>query len=521
MRDRFRRGRVAAPFIATLIVSSLLVDPAGAAITSSTGDIQVLPTPPASVQDCNTTGQDPVENSPCLPSARPGVIFAFAEQTNVAVVDLRVDLGTGSPGYLLGHTYTAESELVGERYSLSDTVNSYFLHGDLPFSDPATTQDVRTASITFSEPVLGVQLTPRGYGRVSTSPAFGLTGSDSDLGAPGTEYPLASNLLRGIEFTCGVGSTSATTGTTCTTNYNDNHDSFTFVDPFTIEVTMKVGSTMDAIRVITEGANGCTAACVSIGDATIWEGDAKSRSMQLPVTLSEPNPLASVTVEYTIGVDDTIGAVPATPGTARTPAVDFNSKNGVTRTLTFKPNQVVKSVTVPIFADAVAEPTETLAVTLSNPSPGYDLGRGGGIGTILDEDVDAGTLVSAGDAAIVEGDATKRSVAFRVTLSKPANGQVSIDYRIEPVGPAPATGGYTRGAVPPLTDMRDFSGAPKTIVFKTGASGFTPVQKSIPVTVFADTDFEGSETFRIVLLSVDGPAILQDAVGVGTILDDD
>ncbi|HEX5616618.1 MAG TPA: Ig-like domain repeat protein, partial [Acidimicrobiia bacterium] len=198
---------------------------------------------------------------------------------------------------------------------------------------------------------------------------------------------------------------------------------------------------------------------------------------------------------------------------------DVNHKGGLTKTLTFLPGRVARDVAVTVYSDTVAEPTETFTVTLSNPSAGYTIGDGVGVGTIVDDDVDAANRLSVGDASIHEGDVTKRIVKFRVALSQQAAAQVTVDYRIVPVS---ATGNYKSGALPPGTDVRDMFGETKTLVFKPAlASGLTPVQKIVSAIVFPDTVAEGDETFEIRLSNLTGPAVLADAIGVGTIIEDD
>ena len=251
---------------------------------------------------------------------------------------------------------------------------------------------------------------------------------------------------------------------------------------------------------------------VVVGDSTVWEGDQSVRSLYFPVTLSTPPASGTVTVSYTIG------AVDATPGTPKLVDVDFNDKKGATKTLTFKAGQVAKYVAVPVYADQVVESTETLTVTLSAPSTKYTLGRTVGTGTILDDDVQESTLLTIGDAAIGEGDSTKRVAKFPLTLSRAESVPVTVDYRIVP---GTATGGYQSGSLPPGTDLRDFKGATRTVVFKPSVrTGLTPIRKVIPVTAYPDTDAEPDETFQVEILNVDGAAAGDDTA-TGTILDDD
>lgn len=253
---------------------------------------------------------------------------------------------------------------------------------------------------------------------------------------------------------------------------------------------------------------------VSIGDVSVHEGDGKTRTLSFPVTLSSPSS-TPVSVDYTVaGVDATGGSKPLA-------GIDF--KAAPTKTLSFAvtgsgATAVQKYVNVVVYSDDVPESSESLTVTLSNPT-GATLGRSMGTGTIIDDDTHTGTLVSVGDASVVEGHTGKTRLAkFPVTLSKPAASPVTVTYRIVP---GSASGDYKSGAVPAGTDLRDYRGALRTLAFKPTAAGVTGVAKFVSVAVFPDWSQENDETFQIEIVSVDGPATIGDAVGEGVILTDD
>lgn len=107
---------------------------------------------------------------------------------------------------------------------------------------------------------------------------------------------------------------------------------------------------------------------LAVNDVTVRED---TGSAAFTVTLSDPSPVP-VTVAYTTG-----------NGTATQPA-DYGLTAG---TLTFAPGQLSRTITVPVIDDAVDEPTETFAVTLSGAS-GAAITDGAGRGTITDTDRD-------------------------------------------------------------------------------------------------------------------------------------
>jgi hypothetical protein len=86
------------------------------------------------------------------------------------------------------------------------------------------------------------------------------------------------------------------------------------------------------------------------------EGDAGTRTVKVPVTLSSAPGAATVTVSYTIaGVD-------ATWGKTASSGNDFGG--ALSGTLTFTGSAVSKTISIPIYGDRIAEADETLQVTL-------------------------------------------------------------------------------------------------------------------------------------------------------------
>ena len=91
---------------------------------------------------------------------------------------------------------------------------------------------------------------------------------------------------------------------------------------------------------------------LSIGDATVTEGNSGSTPATFTVTLSSPSSVAVTVVYATV------------EGDAKAPA-DFAA---ATNTVTFAPGQVSKSIQVAVQGDTIDEFNETFGVTLTNPS---------------------------------------------------------------------------------------------------------------------------------------------------------
>jgi len=90
---------------------------------------------------------------------------------------------------------------------------------------------------------------------------------------------------------------------------------------------------------------------LSIADASVVEGNAGTTTLSFPVTLSAKS-TETVSVAYATA-----------DGTATAPA-DYTSAGG---TLSFKPGETAKTITVSVIGDLSIEPDETLTLTLANP----------------------------------------------------------------------------------------------------------------------------------------------------------
>ena len=260
----------------------------------------------------------------------------------------------------------------------------------------------------------------------------------------------------------------------------------------------------------------CSVPCISIGDASILEGDSGTRAALFDVTLSQPSS-TPVTVDYRV-----LGGS-ATGSNKHVAGIDFNNDAGKTRTLKFKvgargTTPVSKTVSVPVFGDTSAEPDEVFRVLLSNPTGGARLARPLGTGTILDDDsAGSGIHLGVGDAATVEGGAgNARNLSFPITLSSPAPSAFSLNYTVTSTNAQYGKTATVLGA--------DYGGKTSgTINFALGAHG-TPVLKRISVPVWPDTNLESpDETVTLTISAASLPAgvSITRAAGTGTIIDDD
>ena len=216
---------------------------------------------------------------------------------------------------------------------------------------------------------------------------------------------------------------------------------------------------------------------LSVSDAAAVEGG----TLRFQVTLT-PAATAPATVGY------------RTAGGTAVAGTDYEAASG---TLTFAPGTTRQTIEVPTREDEIDEPNEQLTVTLSAPS-GATLKDAVGLGTITDDDppAPAPSALSVSDAAAVEGG----TLRFQVTLT--------------PAAAAPATVGY-RTAGGTAVAGTDYEAASGTLTFAPGTT-----RQTIEVPTREDEIDEPNEQLTVTLSAPSG-ATLKDAVGLGTITDDD
>jgi hypothetical protein len=246
---------------------------------------------------------------------------------------------------------------------------------------------------------------------------------------------------------------------------------------------------------------------VSIGDATIVEGNSGKAAFGFRVTLSQKL-AAQASVDYTVTSGSaTLGTKPTDPG------IDGYGK--ASGTIVFKVTGsgltgVQKNISINTLGDTAVEPNETFTITLSNPV-GVKLGRAVGTGTIITDDTGgSGMQVSVGDGALVEGNLDKaRSLQIPVTLSDVPTGTTSVVWTL--------TSGSATYVSKPTTAGGDLYGkATGTLTWAAGK----PRRLFVTSPILADWNVEASETYTITLSTPSGATIFK-GVGTGTVLNDD
>jgi len=232
---------------------------------------------------------------------------------------------------------------------------------------------------------------------------------------------------------------------------------------------------------------------LSIGDASIAEGNSGTTALPLTVTLT---PAASTSIGRDVAVRyDTAN------GTATTADGDYvQVSNGA---LTFTPGQTTKTVNVSINGDAKNEADETLQVNLSNAN-GAVLADAQAIGTVTNDDALPAVAFALADSSVSETGTgalqdQDRTLDVQVTLSTASAGAVSV----------------TVGASGTAT-AADYSYTPATVSFAAGETS-----KNVVVTAKIDALDEDDETVVLSLSAPSGATLGTTASHTVTITDDD
>jgi chitinase len=175
-----------------------------------------------------------------------------------------------------------------------------------------------------------------------------------------------------------------------------------------------------------------------------------------------PGPGYSVTVDY------------ATADGTATAGADYTAASG---TLTFGEADIQQTFTVFLTDDSAVEDTETVVLTLNNPSNGVLAAKANHPATLAIEDDDAPIVGFTGTTYTVDED--DGSVEITVELDKaPGPGVTAfVDY-------------YSFGGT--ATAGEDYTAVSDTLAF-----GPTESSKSFTVPIINDQTYEGTETIRV------------------------
>jgi hypothetical protein len=349
-----------------------------------------------------------------------------------------VNYATSNGTATAGSDYTAATSTLS--WNSGDTTDKTFT---VPITDDTSLEADETVNLTLSSPggsaVLGTQntalLTITDNESVLTI-ADATAAIEGSAAEPGTvtfalSLSPASNQSVTVDYTTTNGTALAGS------DYTAKNGTITFA-PGQTSQSVTISLIGDAVNEATEtfsltlaNASGATitdaqgvgtisdddiAPSVSIGDASVTEGDTGSVNAVFAVTLSAASS-QTVTVSYATANGTTNPA---------TVSSDYTAANGA---LTFNAGETTKSLNVVVKGDYVVEANETFFVNLSNAT-NVTIADGQGIGTITNDD----------------SDSTVPTVSFTTASTTPA-------------GTTPVSGSTIYNVMPTITGVAADSGS--------------------------------------------------------------
>lgn len=231
-------------------------------------------------------------------------------------------------------------------------------------------------------------------------------------------------------------------------------------------------------------ANGAAAGLVQFGSTTISVREDLS-TLTIPVNR----------------VGGSSGTITVNYATADNTAIAGQDYTAVSGTLTFADGVTSKTISLPIINDMVAEPSETLFVTLTSPAT-PDVVAATGVIVVRIFDPNNATVLNVNAVSVNEGDVGTTNAFITVSLNIAIGQTVTVNYQTLAMT---ATSGV------------DFQPVSGSLTFPPGVTA-----RIVTVPIIGDTIDEPDETFRLSLSNAVNAAIaVSNNPPVVLILDDD
>ncbi|WP_374539644.1 Calx-beta domain-containing protein, partial [Micromonospora aurantiaca (nom. illeg.)] len=214
-------------------------------------------------------------------------------------------------------------------------------------------------------------------------------------------------------------------------------------------------------------------------------------------TLSLSNPSAVATT-VSLGLANGSATQPGDYTTALEVSTDGGTTWTPATSATFAPGATSVLVRTPVVNDSLAEVTENFTLTATTTAGVTSNPSAQGVASIIDNDTPSFTI---NDVTVNEGAGT---ITFTVSLSNPSATATTVDYA-SVAGSATTPADYAAGS----------SALNGTLNFAAGVTSQT-----ITLAIANDTVYEGAESFNVNLSNATGGALIGDAQGIGTIMDD-
>ena len=453
-----------------------LSDPVGTAITNSTGvgTIAADAMPALSITDAVPVaeGGEATFMVSLSPASSELVTVAYATQDGTAVAD---------------SDYTATSGTL--RFEPGETIQNI----QVATLRDAIAEPSESFTVELSDPVGTAITNSTGVGTIAADAMPALSITDAVPVAEGGEATFMVSLSPASSELVTVAYATQDGTAVADSDYTATSGTLRFEPGETIQ-NIQVATLRDAIaepsESFTVGLSDPvgTAIANSTGVGTIAADAMLALSITDAVPVAEGGE-ATFMVSLSPASSELVTVAYATQDGTAVADSDYTATSG---TLRFEPGETIQNIQVATLRDAIAEPSESFTVGLSDPV-GTAIANSTGVGTIA---ADAMPALSITDAVPVAegGEAT-----FMVSLSPASSELVTVAY-------ATQDGTAVAGS--------DYTAASGTLQFDPGMTSHT-----IRVAVLNDTAVEPTETFAVEL-SDPVRATLADGTGVGTITDD-
>jgi len=322
-----------------------------------------------------------------------------------------------------------------------------------------------------------------------------VTRTNGSFGAISVQYTTVDNTaIAGNDYTTTSG----------TLNWEDGEiENKTFTVNITDDTDVEDNETLNLV--LSNATGGATLGSQETAPLAIIDNDAPAGVLQFSQATQNVNEnagSATITVTRTEG---STGAISVNYATANGTAIAGNDYTAISSgTLNWEDGDTeAKTFTVSITDDSDFEESETLKLTLSNPTGGAIIGSQEITTlTIIDNDAPAGILQFSQASQNVNENAG--SITITVTRTDGKDGAISVNY-------ATANGTATAG-----NDYIAISSG--TLNWEDGDTE----TKTITVNITDDSDFEESETLKLTLSNPTGGAIIgSQEITTLTIIDND
>ena len=453
-----------------------LSDPVGTAITNSTGvgTIAADAMPALSITDAVPVaeGGEATFMVSLSPASSELVTVAYATQDGTAVAD---------------SDYTATSGTL--RFEPGETIQNI----QVATLRDAIAEPSESFTVGLSDPVGTAIANSTGVGTIAADAMPALSITDAVPVAEGGEATFMVSLSPASSELVTVAYATQDGTAVADSDYTATSGTLRFEPGETIQ-NIQVATLRDAIAEPSESFTVelsdpvGTAITNSTGAGTIAADAMPALSITDAVPVAEGGE-ATFMVSLSPASSELVTVAYATQDGTAVADSDYTATSG---TLRFEPGETIQNIQVATLRDAIAEPSESFTVGLSDPV-GTAIANSTGVGTIA---ADAMPALSITDAVPVAegGEAT-----FMVSLSPASSELVTVAY-------ATQDGTAVAGS--------DYTAASGTLQFDPGMTSHT-----IRVAVLNDTAVEPTETFAVEL-SDPVRATLADGTGVGTITDD-